>query len=157
MSHFIVSKFESHKVFFSQRRSSCGPTSLFEDIREEITTLWAELERLSTMVVPLVASQNQLQFQQRPERLHQQQPRQQAPRMQFDPIPMTYAKLLPFLLKKNLVQNRAPPRVPNKLPVWYRSDLSCAFHQGAPGHVIEHYFSLKIEVQKLIEANILLF
>jgi hypothetical protein len=77
--------------------------------------------------------------------------------MQFDPIPMTYAELLPILLMKNLVQTRKPPRVPNELPVWYQPDLSCAFHQGAPGHDIEHCFSLKSEVQKLIEANMLFF
>jgi hypothetical protein len=77
--------------------------------------------------------------------------------MQFDPIPMTYAELLPILLMKNLVQTRVPPQVPNELPVWYQPDLSCAFHQGAPDHDIKHCFSLKIEVQKLIEANVLLF
>jgi hypothetical protein len=77
--------------------------------------------------------------------------------MQFDPIPMTYAELLPILLMKNLVKTRKPPRVPNELPAGYQPDLSCAFHQGAPGHDIEHCLSLKIEVQKLIEANMLLF
>jgi len=122
------------------------------NIREEVTTLQAELERLSTLVVSLVASQGQPQFQQRPKRQHQQ-----APRMQFDPIPMTYAELLPILLQKNLVQTRVPPQVPNELPVWYQPDLSCAFHQGAPDHDGEHCRSLKIEVQKLIKANILLF
>jgi hypothetical protein len=121
-------------------------------IREEATTLQADLERLSTLVVSLVASQ----FQQGLEQQYQPS-RQQAPRMQFDPIQMTYAELLPILLMMNLVQTRAPPRVPNELPVWYQPDLSCAFHQGAPGHDIEHCFSLKIEVQKMIEANILLF
>jgi len=43
------------------------------------------------------------------------------------------------------------------LPVGYQPDLSCAFHQGAPGHDIEYCLSLKTEVQKLIEANTLLF
>jgi len=129
----------------------------FTSIREEVTTLQAELERLSTLVVSLVALQNQSQFQQGPERQHQQQPRQQASRMQFDPIPMTYAELLPILLKENLVQTRESPHVPNELLIWYQSDLSYAFHQVAPDHDIEHCFSLKIEVQKLIEANILLF
>ena len=105
----------------------------------------------------LVVSQNQPQFQQGPKRQHQQQPRQQAPRMQFDPIPMTYAELLPILIQENLVQTRAPPRVPNVLLVWYQPDLSYAFHQGAPDHDIDYCFSLKIKVQKLIEANILLF
>ena len=70
---------------------------------------------------------------------------------------MTYAELLPIPLQRNLAQTRAPPRVPNELPDWYQPDLSCAFHQGALDHDIEHYRSLKIEVQKLIEANNLLF
>ena len=129
----------------------------FTSIREEVTTLQGEFERLSTLVASLVASQNQLQFQQGPKRQHQQQPREQAPKMQFDPIPMTYAELLPILLQENLVKTRAPPRVPNVLPIWYQPELSCAFHQGAPDHDIEHCFSLKIEVRKLIEADILLF
>jgi hypothetical protein len=98
---------------------------------------------------------------------HQQQPRQQAPphsgnqnrsqRPQFDPIPITYAELLPALIEKNLVQTRAPPPVPAKLPWWYKPDLSCAFHQGAPGHDVERCLVLRSEVQKLTRANILSF
>ncbi|KAK2382525.1 hypothetical protein QL285_070055 [Trifolium repens] len=99
---------------------------------------------------------------------NQQQPRQQAPQPfnqqkrvkrtpQFDPIPMTYSELLPTLLEKNLVQVRAPPRVPATLPRWYRSDHFCAFHQGAPGHDIERCFALKAEVQRLVGENILSF
>jgi len=70
---------------------------------------------------------------------------------------MTYAELLHILLQENLVQTRAPPRVRNELPVWYQPNLSCAFHQGAPSHDIEHCLSLKTEVQKLIKANVLIF
>jgi len=72
---------------------------------------------------------------------YQQQPRQQAPQQvmpqngvkkipRFDPIPMRYAELFPALIEKNLVQTRAPPLVPEKLPVWYRSDISCASIKG---------------------------
>lgn len=43
----------------------------------------------------------QLLLPQRPQR--QQQPRQQAPRTQFDLILMKYAEFLPTLLEKNLV------------------------------------------------------
>jgi hypothetical protein len=83
---------------------------------------------------------------------YQQQPRQQAlGQPQFDPIPMKYAELLPSLLKKNLIQTRPPPRVPKKLPAGYRPDLSCAFHQGAPGHDIEQCFAFRTVVQKLIQ------
>ncbi|GAU51950.1 hypothetical protein TSUD_417330, partial [Trifolium subterraneum] len=81
----------------------------------------------------------------------------QRPPQQFDPIPMKYAELLPALLGKNLVQTRPPPPIPESLPRWYRADLSCAFHQGAPGHDIEHCFALKSEVQRLIRANVLSF
>jgi hypothetical protein len=65
-----------------------------------------------------------------------QQPFNQPNRTQrtqsFDPIPMKYADLLPALLAKNLVQTKPPPPVPERLPAWYRTDLSCTFHQGAP-------------------------
>ena len=72
---------------------------------------------------------------------------------QFDPIPIKYATLLPILLKKKLVQTRPLHRVPNPLPSWYCPDLKCDFHQGAPGHNTEQCYSLKEEVQKLIENN----
>jgi len=186
MHHLAFHSFESesHKIFFSIKRSTgfkrgstvlvqsqLAPTNTFANkkkehislnkkstsIREEVTTLQGELKRLCTLVASLVASQNQPQFQQGPERQHQQRPQQQAPKMQFDPIPMTYAELLPILLQENLVKTRAPPRVPNVLSVGYQPDLSCTFHQGAPDHDIEHCLSLKTQVQKLIEADILLF
>jgi hypothetical protein len=70
---------------------------------------------------------------------------------------MTYAELLPALLEKNLVQTRAPPPLPEKLPWWHRADHFCAFHQGAPDHDTEQCWALKYEVQKLIRANSLSF
>src|ERR1051325_2376534 len=96
-----------------------------------------------------------------------QQPRQQAqqfnnqnraPRVtQFDPIPMTYTELYPALIERNLIQTRSPPPVPEKLPWWYKADVSCPFHQGAPGHDLEHCIELKAEVQKLVRSNLLSF
>ena len=99
---------------------------------------------------------------------YQQQPRQQALQqyipqnqahkaLQFDPIPMKYAELLPTLLRENLVQTRPPPPIPKKLPTNWKPDLTCAFHQGAQGHDVKNCFSLKIEVQKLIDARVLPF
>jgi hypothetical protein len=76
---------------------------------------------------------------------------------QYDPIPIKYAVLLPQLLERNLVQTKAPPPVPARLPAWYRPDLFCTFHQGAPGHDIEHCNALKKEVQNLIRTNRLTF
>ncbi|RHN56353.1 hypothetical protein MtrunA17_Chr5g0428561 [Medicago truncatula] len=95
----------------------------------------------------------QSQFQQ-----YQQQPRQRASgQPQFDSIPMKYAVLFPDLLRRKLVQTRPPPRMPEKLPTGYRPDLSCVFHQGAPGHDIERCFAFRNEVQKLIQDKVLRF
>ena len=99
---------------------------------------------------------------------YQQQPRQQALRqyipqnqahkaLQFDPIPMKYAELLPTFLRENLVQTRPPPPIPKKLSAHWRPDLCCTFHQGAQGRDVENCFPLKIEVQKLIDADVLPF
>lgn len=107
-------------------------------------------------VMPIInvvqSSGYQPQFQQ-----YQQQPRQQAPRTQIDPIPMKYADLFPRLLERNLAYTKAPPPMPAKLTSWYRPDLFCAFHQGAPGHDIEHCFALQKVVQKLIRKNLIPF
>ncbi|GAU50278.1 hypothetical protein TSUD_409140 [Trifolium subterraneum] len=52
---------------------------------------------------------------------------------------------------------RPPPPVPVVLPTWYRSDLTCAFHQGAPGHDVERCYALKKAVQELIRNKVLSF
>ncbi|GAU32216.1 hypothetical protein TSUD_277960 [Trifolium subterraneum] len=75
----------------------------------------------------------------------------------FDPIPVKYADLLPALLAKNFVQTRPPPPVPAVLPPWYRSDLTCVFHQGAPGHDVERCYPLKKAVQDLVRNKVLSF
>jgi len=66
-----------------------------------------------------------------------------------------YAELFPTLLRENLIQTRLPPPVPKRLPVGYRANLSCAFHQGAPCHDIEQCFAFRTVVRKLIQANTL--
>ena len=40
---------------------------------------------------------------------------------------------------------------------YYKADLTCAFHQGAPENDLEGCFVLKIEVQKLVRNGILSF
>lgn len=90
--------------------------------------------------------------------IHQQN--QQVPnqrKTQFDPIPITYTELFPILMQRNLVQTRPPPKVPEKIHWYYKADLACTFHQGAPGHDLEGCFALKIEVQKLVRSGILSF
>jgi len=86
---------------------------------------------------------------------HPQHQTHKAP--QYDLIPMKYAELLPTFLRENLVQTRPPPPIPKKLTAHWRPDRFCAFHQGAQGHDVENCFSLKIEFQKLIDANVLPF
>ncbi|KAL5181209.1 hypothetical protein HKD37_01G002170 [Glycine soja] len=95
--------------------------------------------------------------QNRPQTPQQPYHSQNRQKTTFDPIPMKYADLLPALLAKNLVQVRTPPRTLDVLPPWFRHDLTCAFHQGAPGHDVENCYVLKNEVQKLVRANLLSF
>lgn len=98
----------------------------------------------------------QSQFpQQRINRFPQGQQQRQPKRVIFDPIPMTYIKLYPSLISKNLVQPRQQPAVPKKLLWWYKPEDSCAHHQGASGHDLEDCLTLKTEVQRLIQAGIL--
>ena len=138
------------------------------EIREEVATLRAEVEKWSDLVKLLAAAQIPPLFQQRPQQQCQQKPRQRVYQQsdplnrvqrkpQFDPIPMTYAELLPTLLEEKLIQTRTLAKMPEIVPSWYRPALSCVFHQGAPGHDAEHCYALKAEVQKLIQANILSF
>ena len=142
------------------------------ELHEEVTTLRVKVERLTNLVSLLIVQQKPQPLGVRPpQRQHQplriQLARQKAPQqldtqnhalgMPFDPIPMRYIDLLPKLLEKKLVQTRAPPLVSGRLPAGYRPDLTCAFHQGAPGHDIEHCFALKKIVQKLIEVGLLPF
>ena len=67
-------------------------------------------------------------------------------RENYDPIPMSYAELLPALVQKKLVHTRPPPAVPSSLSWYYKADQTCAFHQGAPGHSVENCYPLRTEV-----------
>lgn len=82
---------------------------------------------------------------------NQQNNQGQAPkRFPYDLIPMSYANLYPTLF-----HTKALPPVPTNLPWWYRADVTCPFHQGAPGNNIEHFYPLKAEVQKLVKSGFL--
>jgi hypothetical protein len=185
MHHFAFHSLnsESHKFFFSIQRSThfkIGPMSSFKfnsqmqafvqtqkmdqleqeihELREEVTTLRAEVEKLTNLVSSLMVTQVQPLCPQQPRQqaLQQFTPQNQAKGApKFDPIPVKYAELFPTLLKEDLIQTRPPPPVPKRLPMGYRADLSCAFHQGAPGHDIERCFAFKTVVQRLIQDNTL--
>ncbi|XP_050920329.1 uncharacterized protein LOC127137967 [Lathyrus oleraceus] len=95
--------------------------------------------------------QQQHQPQQHQHQLQQRPPQQQR-RTNFDPILMSYAELYPALIARNLVQPRPRAPVPEVLPWWYKPEVSCPFHQNAPGHDLDNCFALKLEVQKLTRA-----
>lgn len=70
---------------------------------------------------------------------------------------MTYAELYPSLVVKNLIQSRNPLHTPEPLLWWYKPDLHCAFHQGAPDHDIENCYPLKYGFQKLFKSGMMSF
>ncbi|KAI5394634.1 hypothetical protein KIW84_061319 [Lathyrus oleraceus] len=125
-------------------------------------------------VIPVFSNQQSTSVQQ--QQHQQQQPQQRAntytnnntnnnyhqqnferKKVSFDPIPMSYTELYPSLVLKNLIQPRNPPHIPKPLPWWYKPELRCAFHQGAPEHDIENYYPLKYEVQKLMKSGMVSF
>ena len=54
-------------------------------------------------------------------------------RVTFNPIPMTYAELYPSLIDRKLITPRDPPAVPANPQWWYKPELHCVYHSGAPG------------------------
>ncbi|XP_058783483.1 uncharacterized protein LOC131658172 [Vicia villosa] len=96
----------------------------------------------------------------------QQNPRPQGQRgpqraryqdRRIDPVPMTYAQLLPQLLAGQLVQllELGPP--PSPLPLGYDVNARCEFHSGAPGHTIEKCRAFKLKFQDLLDDKIISF
>jgi len=128
------------------------------ELREEVTTLCAEVKKLTNLVSSLMATRDQFSCPQQPQQQTLQWPtaqNQAQKASQFGPILVKYAELFSTLLRENLIQTRLPPSMPKKLSTWYKPDLFCAFHQGAPGHDIEQCFAFWTVVQELIRANTL--
>ena len=59
------------------------------------------------------------------------------PDRRFDPLPMTYAELLPELLRLGFVELRTMAPL-TKIPPGYDVNVRCDFHSGAQGHHIEN-------------------
>ena len=112
---------------------------------------------------PAIAPQQQYapprnyQQNQRPQGKRGQQRQQRYPERKLDPIPMSYAQLLPQLLAGQLVQLREMGPPPTELPRGYDVNVRCEFHSGAPGHSIENCRALKYKVQSLLDAKELSF
>ncbi|KAL5179463.1 hypothetical protein HKD37_01G000765 [Glycine soja] len=77
--------------------------------------------------------------------------------VEFTPIPMPYADLLPYLLD-NAMAVIIPTKIYQPLfPRGYKPNVTCAYHGGVLGHFIEHCMTLKHKVQSLIDASWLRF
>ena len=76
---------------------------------------------------------------------------------QWDPIPVTYAELLPKLIGSGHIKPiQARPRRP-PFPKWYDVNIRCDYHFGVPGHSIEDCTILKNKVRNLIQEGKLKF
>ena len=73
--------------------------------------------------------------------------------VEFTPIPVSYANLLPCLLDNSMVAI-TPAKVHQ--PLFFRgydSNATCVYHGGALRHSIEHYRALMHKVQGLINVG----
>ena len=82
---------------------------------------------------------------------------QQKKLVEFTPIPVSYANLLPYVLDNSMVAI-IPAKVPQ--PPFFRrydSNATCVYHGRVLGHSVEHCRTLKHKVQGLIDAGWLKF
>ncbi|KAH1249866.1 hypothetical protein GmHk_05G013139 [Glycine max] len=77
--------------------------------------------------------------------------------VEFTRILISYADSLPYLLNNAMVSIN-PTKIPlPPFPRGYNLNVTCAYHEGVPGHSIEHCMTLKHKVQSLIDASWLRF
>ena len=77
--------------------------------------------------------------------------------VEFTPIPMPYADLLPYLLD-NAMAVISPTKIfQPPFPRGYNPNVTCAYHGGVLRHSIEHCMTLKLKVQSLIDVGWLRF
>ncbi|XP_073221489.1 uncharacterized protein [Cicer arietinum] len=75
----------------------------------------------------------------------------------FDPIPMTYAELLPHLVSNSMVALCPGKTIEPPYPKGYDSNAVCDYHSGAVGHSTENCLALKFKVHDLLKAGWLNF
>jgi len=75
----------------------------------------------------------------------------------FTPISMTYAELLPDLLKNALVALCPAKVVQPPFPRYYDANAKCEYHSGEIGHSTENCRALRYKVQSLIDSGWLTF
>ncbi|XP_058783919.1 uncharacterized protein LOC131658668 [Vicia villosa] len=110
-------------------------------------------QQVTAVTIPNAPFQ-QYQQQRYPPRQYQQRPK--MPERVFDPIPMTYAQVFPYLLDLKLLQ-LTTLAIPAKLPASWDANARCEFHSGSPGHNIENCKALKHKVRDLIDSKAIEF
>ncbi|KAK2396324.1 hypothetical protein QL285_057981 [Trifolium repens] len=96
------------------------------------------------------------QFAQNPGQ-QQNQPKATNKRKVFDPIPIPYSQLLPYLVHSGMVTPRALRPLTAPFPVWYDTKAKCEYHVGTEGHSIDGCRDFKNKVQELIDKKLLIF
>jgi hypothetical protein len=77
--------------------------------------------------------------------------------VRFDPIPMSYGQILPYLIQKGMVEPRPLPPAKLPYPPSFDVNASCDYHAGSPGHDVESCRAFKYKVQELIDRKLLSF
>ncbi|KAF1866294.1 hypothetical protein Lal_00024298 [Lupinus albus] len=75
----------------------------------------------------------------------------------YDPIPMSYAELLPQLFQRSLLTPIFSKKVDPPYPRVFNPDASCEYHTGAIGHFTKDCDQLKSKVQYLINSRLIRF
>ncbi|KAK2382101.1 hypothetical protein QL285_069655 [Trifolium repens] len=91
------------------------------------------------------------------QRTQQVQQTQQRAKKVFDPIPVSYSQLLPYLVHNGMVTPEALRPRTAPFPVWYDTKAKCAYHADAEGHSTDNCRTFKNKVQELIEQKLLTF
>ncbi|XP_050910855.1 uncharacterized protein LOC127126039 [Lathyrus oleraceus] len=153
-----VGSSSSKKPFSGAPRRREGETSAVQH-RRGPNRNQHQYRQVAAVTIP-APQQRQPPQQPRQQQQQQQRPYQPRQRLQpdrrFDPLPMSYAELLPELLRLGFVELRtmAPPTV---LPPGYDANVRCDFHSGAPGHNIEKCRAFQHKVQDLIDSKTINF
>jgi hypothetical protein len=92
-----------------------------------------------------------------PQRTQQVQQTQQRAKKVFDPIPVSYSQLLPYLVHNGMVTPEALRPMTAPFPVWYDTKAKCAYHADVEGHSTDNCRAFKNKVQELIDQKLLIF
>jgi hypothetical protein len=110
-------------------------------------------------VMPSQNQQMSLQNQQ-PQQNRYQPRNQSGPRgnferkmVRFDPVPIPYGQILPYLLQKGMVEPKPLAPLTPPYPPSYDANAKCEYHAGAPGHNIESCKAFKYKYKNFSIAS----